>query len=468
MATVITEECINCGACEPECPNTAIYQGGVEYDWQGVQPALSEDFFYIVPEKCTECVGFFDQEACAAVCPVDCCVPDPVHPETDVVLFARAKELHPGDEFPADYPSRFKSVAGEAPAMPNGAAPEAAPVVPVVPVVPKTAAPPAAAAAVDAGAFTGVAAGRVEKIVAKKKLDLAHGAPTIDFDGELSDDFDTLADSIRDSGREGGSSLLGWGLLALAPGLGALTDRVKRSIEEGYGDTRFFSAQMSTALNVFQNFLLYPVLFYFIGVMRGVQPYTEGDRGFIFLGIAVAVVETCWRLRDSLFGGMSVAEGRLGSAFYGAPLGLLAMPLVGKLRSGEVSGVVPVEGFFTPEFEHKRERERRYGEVYEVQEFDRGAYIRFELPRNVPPSSAKSEMGIPDEMPDYDVDIVFEGENLVISGSVVDEKLRAVCGVSSAFPADFRTEISLDARPSGFRHRYRDKILEILVLKAGS
>src|SRR6266702_1502755 len=77
MATVITSECINCGACEPECPNTAIYQGGVE--WQApdgsMHAAISNDIFYIVPEKCTECVGFYDQEACAKVCPVDCCVP---------------------------------------------------------------------------------------------------------------------------------------------------------------------------------------------------------------------------------------------------------------------------------------------------------------------------------------------------------------------------------------------------------
>src|SRR5262249_34100611 len=95
MATVITDECINCGACEPECPNTAIYQGGVEWELNGVtHPAISNDIFYIVPEKCTECVGFFDHEACAAVCPVDCCVPDPNIPETEDVLIARAKTLH--------------------------------------------------------------------------------------------------------------------------------------------------------------------------------------------------------------------------------------------------------------------------------------------------------------------------------------------------------------------------------------
>jgi len=129
MATIITSECINCGACEPECPNTAIYQGGVEWELNGVaHPAIAGDIFYIAPEKCTECVGFFDHEACAAVCPVDCCVPNPDIPETDAVLFARAKQLHPGDEFPADYPSRFKKEGGgdQAAPAPAAAAPAAA------------------------------------------------------------------------------------------------------------------------------------------------------------------------------------------------------------------------------------------------------------------------------------------------------------------------------------------------------
>ena len=106
MATMITSECINCGACEPECPNTAIYQGGVQ--WQasdgGMHAALSNDIFYIVPEKCTECVGFHDHEACAAVCPLDCCVPNPDIPETHEVLLARARTLHPGEAIPDDAP----------------------------------------------------------------------------------------------------------------------------------------------------------------------------------------------------------------------------------------------------------------------------------------------------------------------------------------------------------------------------
>ncbi len=83
---MITVECINCGACEPECPNQAISQG--------------QDIFVIDPQLCTECVGFHEQEACAAVCPVDCCIPDPDIVESEDALYQRAKRLHPDEKFP--------------------------------------------------------------------------------------------------------------------------------------------------------------------------------------------------------------------------------------------------------------------------------------------------------------------------------------------------------------------------------
>ena len=151
MATMITSECINCGACEPECPNTAIYQGSVE--WQAadgaMHPALSNEIFYIVPEKCTECVGFHDHEACAAVCPVDCCVPNPEIPETHDVLLARARTLHPEQAIPDDAPSRFKKEgAGDAGDGAAASSPAAAASVAASPAAPAPAPPPAAAAPV--------------------------------------------------------------------------------------------------------------------------------------------------------------------------------------------------------------------------------------------------------------------------------------------------------------------------------
>jgi ferredoxin len=109
MSTMITDECINCGACEPECPNTAIYEGGAPWSTDGAsQPPIAQDVYYIVPEKCTECVGFFDQEQCAAVCPVDCCVPNPDDVESEAQLLEKARRLHPEQTMGAEFPSRFR------------------------------------------------------------------------------------------------------------------------------------------------------------------------------------------------------------------------------------------------------------------------------------------------------------------------------------------------------------------------
>jgi ferredoxin len=79
MAYKITEECINCGACEPECPNQAISAG--------------DEIYIIDSAKCTECVGHFDESQCAAVCPVDSCVLDPEHRESREELDAKYRKL---------------------------------------------------------------------------------------------------------------------------------------------------------------------------------------------------------------------------------------------------------------------------------------------------------------------------------------------------------------------------------------
>jgi ferredoxin len=114
MAIKITDECINCGACESECPNNAIYEPSE--DWklsegtnlegnvslsngekliaEESQEPLEDDYYYIVPYKCTECKGFFNEPQCAAVCPVDCCILDEYNIENEKSLLIKKRFLY--------------------------------------------------------------------------------------------------------------------------------------------------------------------------------------------------------------------------------------------------------------------------------------------------------------------------------------------------------------------------------------
>lgn len=79
MALKITDECINCDVCEPECPNEAIYPG--------------EEIYEIDPDLCTQCVGHFDKPQCQIVCPVECIPLDPEHMETEEELMEKYQLL---------------------------------------------------------------------------------------------------------------------------------------------------------------------------------------------------------------------------------------------------------------------------------------------------------------------------------------------------------------------------------------
>ena len=102
MAIKITDDCINCEACEPECPNNAIYapeevwkmSDGTTVNDDNEQVAGSDDFFYIATDKCTECIGFHEEPQCAAVCPVDCCVSDDDNVESEAELMIKKDALH--------------------------------------------------------------------------------------------------------------------------------------------------------------------------------------------------------------------------------------------------------------------------------------------------------------------------------------------------------------------------------------
>lgn len=79
MSLMITDDCINCAVCEPECPNEAIFEG--------------EDIYEIDPNRCTECIGHFDEPQCQLVCPVDCIPFDPDRRESAEQLMAKFNRL---------------------------------------------------------------------------------------------------------------------------------------------------------------------------------------------------------------------------------------------------------------------------------------------------------------------------------------------------------------------------------------
>jgi ferredoxin len=457
MATVITEECINCGACEPECPNTAIYQGGVEWELDGqTHAAISASIFYIVPDKCTECVGFYDHEACAAVCPVDCCVPDPKIPETEAVLLERARKLHPDKEFGADFPSRFKAGGAEAPAAPagNGAA-----------VAPASSPVPAAAPAPRAVAAP--AAGRVEKAKAPPPAKPVEPLKPKIFAGELQDDFEALLQELR--GRGSGR----WGFAArlvaalLQPLLGALPHGSKQALETLIGDRRFFSNAGATGLNILHNMVLYPaVLVIAAWLLLDAEVFSAQMKWYIFLGTVLASVESIWRLREAFFEARPVDAIRFGPALYGAPLGIVVGPIARRFaRDLQVVHHVGYDGFKGGNFDERLERDRRYGDVYRVEDLGRAYLLQLEFPRLLPPTGLKDELGLPDVMPDYDFELALVNGSFVVRGRVIDPRVRKLTAVAAAFPPEFTTQVDLEKGVRGFRHRYRDKVLEVVLPK---
>ncbi|MDP2089797.1 MAG: 4Fe-4S dicluster domain-containing protein [Flavobacteriaceae bacterium] len=115
MAIRITEDCINCDACVSECPNNAIYEpdaewsysdntglkgmvklpsSGAEVDAEAMNEPISDEFYFIITDKCTECKGFHDEPQCASVCPVDCCILDDSHVESEEQLLSKKAWLY--------------------------------------------------------------------------------------------------------------------------------------------------------------------------------------------------------------------------------------------------------------------------------------------------------------------------------------------------------------------------------------
>jgi NAD-dependent dihydropyrimidine dehydrogenase PreA subunit len=450
MATMITSDCINCGACEPECPNNAISQG--------------DPVYVIDPLLCTECVGFHDYEACAAVCPVDVCVTDPNNVETEDALIARARALHPQTDFGDNFQSRFKKTIGDGSAAPVAPAP-APPVAQVAPpaeqAVVMPASPMAAVAPVAPPPVAKAAPAPAPKPAPVKK----EPKPKKTFPKELPMSFEEASKKYTE-GSTRIHGLVRLTIILLQPIIGALPHNTKKRLEEAM-QAPLFTAAGSTAVNIVHNAIIYPLAFMAIAAaIKGPQIiFSQDINNYILLGLLVATAEGIFRLKDGFFGAKPADEMTFLPSFYGAPLGILVEPLL-KKYTGLVRDIpVPVEGFYSKGFVDKLERERRYGNVYTVADFGGAFLVRMEFPRRVPDIGITKRQNLPDELPDYDYDLDLQDGQLTIRGKCTDEAVRKISSSVGAFPPEFVTVIPLRQKTTGFAHRYENKLLEVLVEK---
>src|SRR5438552_791668 len=201
-----------------------------------------------------------------------------------------------------------------------------------------------------------------------------------------------------------------------------------------------------------------------------VELFSLGVHKWIFLGLALAFAEAAFRMRESLFGGVPFGEAPIRGALYAPlmwPLGRLVVLLAG--ARGSASGV-GFDGFYgdRDHFDEKLERDRRYGSIYKVVDRDDAYILRLEFPRRLPPSSLADELRLPLEMPDYDYELSLQDGTFVVHGRVTDPQVRKLTAVAPAFPPEFTTRVPLRDPVAGFRHRYRDKTLEVILPKTGS
>lgn len=255
-------------------------------------------------------------------------------------------------------------------------------------------------------------------------------------------------------------------VILLQPVIGALPHRIKKRLEIAL-QTPLFTAAGSTAVNIVHNAVLYPIAFIAIAALiNGPEIiFSQDINKYILIGLLLAGVEGVIRLKDGIFGAKSSNEMKFLASFYGAPLGIVAAPLLERYTRLVRDIPVPVQGFYSEGFVDKVERERRYGNVYTVENRGKSFLVRMEFPRYVPDIGIADRARLPDEMPDYDYDLMLGDEELIIKGKCTDENVRKISSSIGAFPPEFTTVIPLHDRIDGFAHRFDNKVLEVLLIK---
>lgn len=270
--------------------------------------------------------------------------------------------------------------------------------------------------------------------------------------------------------------ILGLFVTLTQPVLGAFSAKFKSELEEIVGNSRTFSAAVSTGINCLINLTLYPVLLFLFAVKgRGIGLFSAESNLAIFVGVVFAVVEGLYRFKDDLVSTESEEQPKYRAAFYGwipsfiaqACLSVFKSTIVSQPRAprSSVPGAVLTDGpIYSDDL---RERYRRYGMVNQIREASDYYQIEIEFPRWVPDSVYKKQFDLPDRMPDYTYQIHLGDDALTVEAKLEDPRFSQVLGRASSFPDGFRNTFQIEGKPNDYRADLRDKVLEIIVPKTG-
>jgi hypothetical protein len=218
----------------------------------------------------------------------------------------------------------------------------------------------------------------------------------------------------------------------------------------------------------------------------------------IFLGIVIAIAEGIFRFKDELTSTPDDEQPRYGASFYGWIPSLFVTPILKAMRSILVSapaaprttmpGAIQTEGAIYSD--DIKERYRRYGMINRVLELADHYKIEIEFPRWVPNSAAKETYDLPDRMPHYDYEVYLSSPYASADTSAslesvltvqtqlprdaekpqefADPRFEKVVGRTSSFPDGFRNIFPIPGQPEDFHAKYRNRVLEIVVPKAGT
>lgn len=255
-------------------------------------------------------------------------------------------------------------------------------------------------------------------------------------------------------------------IFLLQPILGALPHQVKKDLERAVGKTVAFNTAGATGLNVLMNLVLYPLIL--MGVAAGLAGmdllFSQKINFYLLIGVLLGFIEGAYRLKEGLFHAKASEEMTFGAALYGVLLSSVLAPLInqgGVIRSSSI----PVDGFYEGGFVEKIERERRYGNVYRLEDWGGAYFLSLEFPKRVPDIGLPVRSELPDEMPDYDYDLALKDGHFIVKGRCPDDRVRKISSSVGAFPPEFTTVIPLQEKIEGFSHRFENKLLEVVLLK---